>query len=131
MTCILNLTIVNRNRYCTQIHLFTTRTMVFSPTKPILMKSSRFSFQPRLQVMPKFHGKMMKSRICRNGCDKKLLKKNGVPFLVPRKAPDFRKQVFGALHFIHCQKQCVCCSKDFAPRFSERRFQKQKFGNLA
>ena len=49
--------------------------------------------------MRKSHGKIIKSRIWRNGCDKKSLKKNGVPFLVPRKAPDFRKHVFGALHF--------------------------------
>ena len=35
---ILNLTIANINHFCTQIHLFITRTMVFSPTKPKRMK---------------------------------------------------------------------------------------------
>ena len=64
---ILNLTIANRNHNCTQIHLLITRPMVFSPTKSILMiywwKSSCFYFQPRLQVMRKFHEKTVKSRI--------------------------------------------------------------------
>ena len=39
---ILNLIIANRDHYCAQIQMFITRTMVFSPTKPILMEI--FSF---------------------------------------------------------------------------------------
>ena len=82
---IVNLIIANRNHYCTQIHLFTTRTMVFQPTKPILMKIFLFLLSTEASSYAEISRKTVKSRIQRNGCVKKLLKKRWTNFQCPER----------------------------------------------